>query len=65
MFIIIVLARSSKSNNLHVQRCHKKSFAYKGVNSLSKMPDNIKTVSSLTFWLLALRDVWAITAAQI
>ena len=40
--------RSSKSNNLHVQRCHKKSFAFKGVKYWNKIPDNIKTVSSFT-----------------
>ena len=40
--------RSSKSNHLHAQICHKKSLTYTGVNSLNKIPNSIKTAPSLS-----------------
>ena len=40
--------RSSKSNHLHAQICHKKSFTYTGVNSWNKIPNSIKTAPSLS-----------------
>ena len=40
--------RSSKSNHLHAQICHKKSFPYTGVNSWNKIPNSIKSAPSLS-----------------